>query len=272
VTAINASLTGFFDLLLWPFAWAPVWLQLAVMAVPATVVMLLVFRYCSSQRGIESAKDAIKAYLLELWIYRDDLLVSLRAQGLFLVANLRYLAQLLVPIAVASVPILLMLVQVEARFRWRGLNPGEAVILTIEVEGERPTALDVELDVPEGLTRETPALRIDSRREIAWRLRADAPGEYEIGVRVGEVRLGKRAVVDANGARLSPELRRAGDPLALLYPFERPLSADSPVRAVRIDYPTARGDFLDLSSAGWIFVGFAFVLAFALRGSFGVTF
>ena len=104
-SAINAALTGCFDLLLWPFAWAPVWLQLAVMAVPATAVMLVVFRFCSNQAALDAAKDKIKAYLLELWLYRDDLRVSLLAKGRLVLWNLRYLRHLLVPITVASVPI-----------------------------------------------------------------------------------------------------------------------------------------------------------------------
>jgi hypothetical protein len=271
-SAINTALTGCFDLLLWPFAWAPVWLQLAVMAVPATAVMLVVFRFCSNQAALDAAKDKIKAYLLELWLYRDDLRVSLLAQGRLVLWNLRYLGHLLVPITVASVPIVLMLVQVEARYRWRSLEPGESVILAVQVEGERPSALDVALEVPEGLTRETPALRVDSRGEVSWRLRADTPGTYQIGVRVGGSTLSKRAVVDGKAARLSPERRRADDPRTLLYPLERPIPVGIPVRVVTLAYPAARGEFLELSSAGWIFAGISFVLAFVFRGTFGVTF
>ncbi len=80
-SAINSAVTGCFDLLLWPFAWAPVWLQLAVMALPAGIATLLAVRFCSSQTGRDAAKSKIVAYLLELWIYRDDLKVSLLAQA-----------------------------------------------------------------------------------------------------------------------------------------------------------------------------------------------
>ena len=271
--AINTALTGAFDLLLWPVAWGPVWLQLALMAVPATAVMLLVFRYASSQAGLDGAKDEIKAYLLELWIYRDDLFVSLRAQLRLVIANLRYLGYLLPPLLIASVPILLMLVQVEARFARRSLQPGESVILSVQLDpGERASELPVELSLPRGLTRETPALRIDARHQIVWRLRADEAGEYTIGVRLGDWNLTKRVVVDDNGARLSPELRRASDPESLLYPLEPPIRVAAPVEAVTLDYPMARGEFLELSSAGWIFAGISLVFAFALRGVFGVTF
>lgn len=271
-SAINTAVTGCFDLLLWPFAWAPVWLQLAVMAVPAGIATLLAVRFCSSQTGRDAAKSKIVAYLLELWIYRDDLKVSLLAQARFVGANLRYLGHWLAPLAVAGLPIVLMWVQVEARYRWRSIEPGETTVLTVELESEVPSALDVTLELPEGLTRETPALRVDSRSEIKWRLRADTPGEYEIRVRVGDWVAGKRAVVDANGTHASPQILRADDPLTLGNPFEAPLASDGPVRSVTLEYRTTRGEFLEVSSAGWLWTAFIFFWAFVLRGTFGVTF
>ena len=272
MTSINAALTGFFDLLLWPFGWAPVWLQLAVMAVPAGVVTLLAVRFCSSQPGRDAAKSKIVAYLLELWIYRDDLKVSLLAQGRFMGANLRYLGHWLTPLAVAGLPIVLIWVQVEARYRWQSLEPGETTVLGVELESDSPSALDVELELPVGLTRETPALRIDSRRQIKWRLRAGARGEYEIRVRVGDQVATKRAVIDANGTHASPRILRANDLLTLGNPLEAPLASDGPVRAVTLEYRSARGEFLDVSSAGWIWTAFIFLWAVVLRRPFGVTF
>lgn len=270
-SAINAALTGCFDLLLWPVGRAPEWLQLAVLALPAAIVALLAFRFCSNQAGLESAKDKIRAYLLELWIYRDDLKISLLAQARFVGSNLRYLGYMSVPIAAALVPVALMWVQVEARYRWRPLDPGERVVLAVEVDG-RPSELVVSLDAPEGITRETPALRIDARGEIVWRLRADAPGQYELGLRVAGREFSKRASVAANGRPPSPEVVRASDPWTLWNPLEAPLASDGPMRAVRLGYPPARGEFLEMSSAGWIWTGFILVWAFALRSRFGVTF
>ena len=73
-------------------------------------------------------------------------------------------------------------------------------------------------------------------------------------------------------AVISPWIQRANDPWTLLYPLESPLPAGTGVRAVSIDYPRERGEFLELSSAGWIFIGATFIFGFAFRGVFGVTF
>ncbi|MBW2281367.1 MAG: hypothetical protein JRG76_05060 [Deltaproteobacteria bacterium] len=270
---INAPFTGFFDLLLWPFSRLPEAVQICVMALPATVVMLLAFRFFSNQQTLDRSKDRIKAHLLELWLYRDDMGVTMRAQGNLLVYNLRYLGALLLPMAVMALPFVLLLAQVEARFALRSLHAGESAILSVQVDpGLMPSALPVSLDLPAGLVRETPPLRVDGGHSIAWRIRGDAAGEYDVGVRVGDVAVTKRVVVEGNGAHISPWIQRASDPWTLLYPLESPLPAEAGVRAVSLDYPRGRGEFLDLSSAGWIFIAATFVFGFAFRGAFGVTF
>ena len=270
---INAPFTGFFNLLLWPVQRVGVTGQLAWLGLLAAILALAVFRGTADQDAIERAKDRVKAHLLELWLYRDDMGVTMRAQRNLLVHNLRYLGALLVPMAIMAVPFALLLAQVEARFTWRSLRAGESAILSVEVDrGLQPTTLPVSLDLPAGLERETPALRVDSGRRIAWRIRGDAAGEYEIEVHVGDVSVSKRAVVEGNGAHISPWIQRGGDPWTLWYPLERPLPPEPGVRAVSLDYPRGRGEFLDLSSAGWIFIAATFVFGFAFRGAFGVTF
>ena len=75
--AINRGSTALFDLLLWPVAALGSLWQLAWLALFAACLALLVFRATSDQDAIERAKDRVKARLLELWIYRDDLVVIL---------------------------------------------------------------------------------------------------------------------------------------------------------------------------------------------------
>ena len=134
------------------------------------------------------------------------------------------------------------------------------------------SALPTALRLPEGLEQETPALRIDETAQIAWRVGARQPGEYELGIQVGGTQLVKRVVVDGSGPRISPAVYRSNDLNALLYPAETLLASDLPVRAIHLDYPRARSTFLGLSSASWIFFAASMVFGFALRGVFGVTF
>ncbi len=273
LSIVNNFFNVLFDVLLWPVGWlSPTW-QVCALALPAAIFALVVFRYTSNQAGIERAKDRVKAHLLELWLYRDDLWVTLRALGNVLRYNMTYLRHSLAPMAVMLVPFVLMLVQIESRFAFRSLKPAESAILTLDFDGKGPvSALPTALRLPEGLEQETPALRIDETAQIAWRVGARQPGEYEVGIQVGGTQLVKRVVVAGSGPRISPAVYRSNDLNALLYPAETLLASDLPVRAIHLDYPRARSTFLGLSSASWIFFAASMVFGFALRGAFGVTF
>jgi hypothetical protein len=248
-------------------------MQIVLLGLPAAIFALIVFRYTSDQEGIEAAKDRIKAHLLELRLYKDDLLVTLRAQGKILRYNGTYLRHALVPMAVMIVPFVLMIIQIESRFVYRSLAPGESAILTVTVDGEDPVSgLEASLALPDEVLQETPALRIDETAEIVWRVRAESPGDYRVGIRLGEAELFKRVVVDGRHARVSPAVYRSNDLNTLAYPAESALASDAPIRAIHLSYPPVRAAFAGLSSASWIFFGASLVFGFALRGAFGVTF
>jgi len=270
---LNTILNSLFDLLLWPFAWLPVWIQAVVVALPAAVFALLVFRWVSDQEGIETAKDRIKAHLLELRLFSDDLVVTLRAQGKILRYNFTYLRHALLPMLVMIGPFLLMLIQLESRFAFRGLELGDSTILTVEVDGEVPASeRQATLQLPPGVLAETPALRIDQRAEITWRLQGGEPGQHVITIQVDDSRAEKLLAVSPDGSGVSPSVYRPNDLSTLLYPVEPPLPGDSAIRAVHLTYPRARAEFGGLSSASWVFFGASIVFGFALRGVFGVTF
>ena len=240
---------------------------------PGALLALTVFRYTSNQDGIQRAKDRIWAHILEMRLYKDDFLVSLRAQGSILRHNVSYLGHALVPMAVMIIPFTLMLIQIESRFAFRGLEPGESALLTLTLDGGEPVSqIPVELRVPPGLARETPPLRIDQTGQVVWRLRAVEPGEHELHIAVVDDAIEKRVRVGMNGARVATDLFRAGDWATLLYPQEPPLPAGGPAASLQLGYPRALGEFAGLSTATWIFFASSMLFGFALRGLFGVTF
>jgi hypothetical protein len=270
---INNAANAVFDAWLWPWSGLPVAAQVCITALPVTAFALLVFRYCSSQSGIATAKDRIKGYLLELWLYKDDPAVLLRAQGQVVLNSLEYLGYSLVPMAVMIVPLALVMVQLESRFAFRPLQPGESAVVTATLAGTAPVSqVATDLAVPPELVAETTALRLDDASQVLWRIRAEAPGEHTLRVRAGG---GEGAVPVLAGATQAPvavAVYRATDWRVLGHPTARPLAPDGPVDAIEVGYPRARGEFLGLSSASWLLLGASLVLGFALRGWFGVTF
>jgi hypothetical protein len=198
----NVVFGGWFELL----APLPLWAQVLVTALPVTVFALLVFRYASDQQGIAAVKDQVKAHLLELWLYRDYPSVLLRAQGQIIVNSFAYLGYALLPMAVMLMPLVLLLVQAEARYALRPLLPGDTVIVTADLAGEGPRPA-ASLDVPPGLVAETPALYTTGPARLHWRLRAVSGGEHLLGITVNAPTF----TAEAGDMRTAADVPGAGD-------------------------------------------------------------
>jgi hypothetical protein len=271
-SAVNAFMNAAIGGWLWPFQRFSTVVQLCALALPVAVLALVAYRYASNQRAIHSVKNRLKAYLLELRLFQDDLAVTMRAQGQILKNSVIYTAHALVPMSLVIIPVALILVQVESRFAYRALAPGESTILEATLDVPAPVSrIDAVLIVPPGVAAETPALRIDGDQKILWRLRAQRPGRYEIRVRIGETEYPKQLLVGIPG-QLSPAVHAADDFHTLAFPFEPALEPGSPVSALEVTYPRARGTFAGLSSASWILFAATLVFGYGLRGLFGVTF
>jgi len=243
--------------------------QVCVTALPVTLFALLVFRFASSQSGIRAAKDGIKAHLLELWLFKDDPGVLLRAQGQVVVSSLEYLGHSLAPLLLMVVPVGLLVAQLEARFAFRPLAGGEAAIVTatFAVPEAAAAAALLASTGSTGVVVETPALRTADGRQALWRVRGATAGTHVL--QAGGVPV--EVVVGPPGPALAAATYGPGDWRLAGYPAARPLEA-GPLLALEVEYPRARGEFLGLSSASWLLMGATLVLGFALRGAVGVTF
>jgi hypothetical protein len=133
----------------------------------------------------------------------------------------------------------------------------------------RPVA---SLEAPSGLEVETPAVWIPSERELAWRLRAQTWGDYELKLRLGGQEYSKTAQVSEQVRRRSPERLAPGFWNELLYPGEPPLPKVSPVASIALAYPEDAVSILGWP-VNWLVAFFVLsvVFAFALRGRMGVT-
>ncbi len=97
---LNSILGKLFDVLLLPFRSLNPWAGMAFISFLTGLLMLFIYRLASNQAGIRVVKARIKAHLLELRLYKDNMSVTMRAQGRILGANLRYLALNLKPLLV----------------------------------------------------------------------------------------------------------------------------------------------------------------------------
>src|SRR5678815_5612913 len=128
-TSVNAVVTTAVDAWLWAFQRFPPFVQLCALALPVTILALLAYRFASNQPAIRAVKNQLQAHMLELRLFQDDFGVTMRAQAQILKNSVLYAAHALVPMAVVFVPIALILIQVEARYAWRPIAPGESAIV-----------------------------------------------------------------------------------------------------------------------------------------------
>jgi len=271
-SALSQALCSVFELALGVLRPLPEWAQLGVLAAPAALLALGVFRVAANQDALERARQRVQAHLLELLLFRDDLRVTLRAQLDIARHNFTYLRHAALPVLILAGPFALLLVQVEAHFALRSLVAGETARLGLELDDVGRAGPAPSLGrLPDGLSLDAPPVRIPALGQVVWRLRAVREGSYDVPVLIGpDLAVTKRVRVGTQGLALTPVRLRSGDLRALAYPGEPTLPADSPARALRLDYPLARSHVLGLSSASWIFTAWTLVWGFALRRPLGV--
>jgi uncharacterized membrane protein (DUF106 family) len=262
VGVFNYLLTGLFDLLFYPFrALDPIWALLAISLLTG-ILMLWLFGKVSDQEVIKVVRDRIRGNLIAIRLFGDNLRLLGRLQGRVLRQTLTFLRHAFVPMLVLLVPVLLILIQLNLRFAERPLEPDEIALVKVEVRDPAVFDQRLTLEAPEGITVETPVVRarvieesfwrelfrkpLETRPEVSWRIRADAPGRYQLVVHVGGEAVEKELLV-GTGWGATPA-RRTGKGFLdlLLWPGEPPIDAASPVARIEVTYPA-----LDLALFGW---------------------
>lgn len=270
---INAILGNLFDVLFLPFRSLNPWAGMAFISLLTGLLMLLIYRLTSNQSGIRRTKDKIKAHLLELRLFKDNMGVTMRAQGQILRANLRYIALNLKPLLVMIVPLVLILAQLNVWFGSEPLSVGRPAILKVRLQ-PHVSALGTEFSVesPPEITIETPPLRLEESKEVDWRFRPRAAGRFSLSIRAGETNYLKSVVV--NGKRLekvSSIKVKKSFLRELLYPGEKALSGNGQIQAIEVVHPAKRLPFFGLR-LHWLiaYLGLSIIFGFVLKKPFRV--
>lgn len=267
----NRALTPIFDLICWPFlGLAPMWAMTAISLVSG-VVMVWIFGKVSDQDTIKKVREQIRGNLIGVRLFQSDIGVVLRLQRRIFGDTFHYMRYALVPMVVLLVPVVLIMTQLNLRFAARPFEPGEQALVKTYLRDATTLDGDLRLDVPDGVTVETKAIRIPNTREVAWRVRIEADGEHRMRVLAGGQEIETRLI--AGGQWGAVPQRRTGRGVldTLLYPGEPPIPTDHPVEAVEIVYPP-----LELRAFGWsinwlvAFFVLSLVFGFAFKDMLGV--
>ena len=271
---VNELLRTLVDGLLYPFRELSPIVSLTVVSLVTAMGLLIVFKHTSNQKALEDVKRKIHAGLFEIRLYNDDFRAIMRAQRGILRANLTYMRYSMAPMIWTLPPLILLIAQLQFHYGYSGLRPGQEVLLKVEFsEGayggdEKPSYA---VTTPEGLQLDDLAVWIPTLGEMAWRLTADAPGDYELEIRNGTESATKTVRVTDSVVRRSP-FKVRGFLNELIYPAESSLPSDGAIESITVTYPDANVGVFGFE-LHWMIVYFvlSIVFAFILRGPFGVT-
>ena len=217
---------------------------LLVLAISIVIGLLMVigFRYTSDQKAIGRAKDKLKAHLLAVRLFQDQLPVVMRAYGHILGGTGSYLRLAFTPFLIAILPITFLIVQLDRYFGWVPLQPAQTFL--VEARVEDPTALnEASLQLPPELSSSAPAVHDPNGKEVVWRVVADRSGQFDIHIAASGQTVSKQVVVAPGLARISP-LRLRGNFWERMFTSGEPALADnSPVQSIAINYPPRVIDF-----------------------------
>lgn len=238
ITWINVPINALGKFVFAPIGMMPGWLSNTIISAVVGVMLVGIFKYTSNQAAIGRARDGIKANMLALKLFKDSMAVTLQSQGRVFKGSLLLLVHAIRPMLVMIVPVSLLLGQMGLWYQARPLRPGESAVVTMKLNG------DINAEWPAVSIASMPTaevavgpLRIQSRREICWEIRAREDGSLPIVFRVDDLQVEKELVIGDGFVRVSAERPGWHWGTILRHPWEKPFRPDSAVDSISIEYP-----------------------------------
>ena len=238
---LNAAANSLGRLLRAPVEWLPGWISATIVAAVTGIALLLIFKYTSNQLAIKRVRADIKANMLALKLFKESASVALEAQGHILYGAFWLLIYAIVQILVMMVPVLLILGQLALWYQARPLRAGEEALVMLRLAGDSDSALsEVRMQPTGAVSVEAGPVRVRSKGEVWWRVRAQTNGYHHLAFQVGEQSYDKELAVGNGIMRVS--MQRPGRQLSdlLMHPSEQPFDRGSPVQCVEITYPSRK--------------------------------
>lgn len=238
ISWVNVLTNAFGRFFLAPIAVLPGWLSNTIISAVTGVFLLVIFKYTSNQRAIGKIKDDIKAHLLAMKLFKDSISVTLHAEARVFKGAFLLLFHAIPPMLVMILPISLLLAQMSLWYQSRPLLPGEVAVMTVKlndnVGGNWPT-VNIE---PTPVAKVTIGpVRIFSKREICWEIKALENGKHRITLDVNRRQIEKELAIGNDFMRVSSTRPAWNWASILMHPAEEPFAPDSIVQSVTIDYP-----------------------------------
>jgi len=234
------------------------------------LAMVLVFGYTSDQKAIHIAKDRLKAHLLALRLFQDQIRVVLLAYVRIVLATGRYFRLAFKPLLFVIVPITFLIVEVDRYLGSVPLSTGETFLIKARIDN--PDLLNqASLQLPDGLASTAPPVHEPAENTISWRLIAERTGEYAVNVQVADQVFSKRVVVGSGVQRLSPVRVRGKCWERFLVSAEPALPANQSVEVIDVQYPSREIAFAGMEwNWIWLFFVLSMTAGFLFKSILGI--
>jgi hypothetical protein len=223
------------------------------------LLMVVVFGYTSDQKSIHFAKDRLKAHLLALKLFQDQIPVVIRSYGRIVLATGHYLRLAFKPLLFVIVPLTFLMVQLDRYLGSVPLETGHAFLVKVRMDNP-DTLNEASLQLPKGLATTAPAIHVPSEREVVWRVMAEQPGDYIVNVQASGQTFSKRVVVGSGLSRLSPVRLRGKLWERMFVSGEPALPDNNLIEAIDVQYPSRNIAFAGFE---WNWIWLFFVLSLA---------
>lgn len=232
--------------------------------------MVLVFRFTSDQLAIHVAKDRLKAHLLALRLFQDQIPVVMRSYGRILLGTWHYLRLTIKPLLIIILPLILGIAQGD---RYLGLLPvssGQPFLVKAQLRNQ-DALNDAKLVLPEGLSQTAPAVHDLSGSQVVWRVLAFHDGNYAVTIQTRDQQFSKSVIVGSGLRRLSAIRLRGQFLRRMFFSADPRLPDSSAIQSIEIQYPAREISFARMEwNWIWLFFVLSIVFGFFWKSLLGV--
>jgi len=272
ISWLNAGMNTLFGLMCGPMTALPAWLSLLVGSVVLGVVLLVLFKYTSNQTAISRVRDRIKARLLGMKLFKDNIPVVLKSQLQVFGSAAMLLLHSIPPMLVMALPFCLVLGQLGVWYQAKPLEIDGQAVVSMQLSGLKNAPIPpVSLVSTEAINILSGPVRVPSKQQVFWQIQAARPGTHQLHFKVGDIHVQKELSVGSGFMPVSikrPSSLSLGD--LILYPAEKPFDKASPVRSIEIGYPDRTSPIT--GSGNWVITLFivSMLSAFIVKPFFNV--
>lgn len=246
-------ISEFFDVVLSPFSGMSPYAGLTAVSVVTGVVMVFLYRWTTDQEKLKQIRDRIKIHFLEIRLFKEDMAEMFTIQKDIMKENLNYLRYTFKSAVLLIIPIIFIVIDLNARYSYYPIHPGNSFVVSA-IAGDPGSLERIELALPEGLAMDVQAMRIPEERRVSWQVRSGSSGTYNLTFHQGEKQYIHHVVISNLIQRLQPEINQQTDWISYLTSMGGSLPSDSPIEAIRIEYPEQES-FFGLQP-GWLYFFF----------------